>query len=300
MTTTKQQLKSVMGGRAITQIKQLKSAGKRGAGNILLQLLPHRAQAIAQENFTLVNYADGTRRGIIDRLMREAIAHNALSQPDQTQLSQLHQDYWRGEQGALYHDQHRDKFEFVWGKFAFILDDLKQLLAQNPQITTLCEIGTGSGQLLDHLAHRLPQIEEFIGIDLSPDTIEANRQQYNHPKLTFLADDAKAWIEQNAQPHWVYVTFRGVLEYFTEADLRALLRSIAHEQKPAIFLAIEPVARDHDLTTEPNSRLYGDEFSFSHNYPHLFQSAGFQVVHASHQTLYYHKEHLTLATVGLV
>ena len=297
--TTKQQLKSVLGERAITPIKQLKSAGKRGAGNILLQLFPHRAQAIAQENFTLVNHADGTRRGVIDRLMREAIAHHALSQPDQSQLSQLHQDYWRGEQGTLYHEQHRDKFEFVWGHFSFVLDDLKNLLAQNPQFKTLCEIGTGSGQLLDHLAHELPELDAFIGIDLSPDTIEANRRKYTHPKLTFLADDAKAWIEQNAGPNWVYVTFRGVLEYFTEADLSALLTHIVQQRQPAIFICVEPVDRDHDLETALESRLYGEEFSFSHNYPHLFRQSGFTVLHTSHQTLYYHKEHLTLAAVGL-
>lgn len=297
--TTTQHLKNALGERTVAQIKQLKSSGKQGVGNLLLHLFPHRAQKITQENFSLVNYVDGTRRGLIDRLMREAIAHRALSQPDQSQLSQLHQDYWRGEQGTLYHEQHRDKFEFVWGHFEFVLDDLKKLLAQNPQITTLCEIGTGSGQLLNHLVHELPQIQEFIGIDLSPDTIEANRQQYTHPKLTFLADDAKAWIEQNAQPNWVYVSFRGVLEYFTEADLRELLTHIAQQQQPAIFISIEPVDRDHDLNTETDSRLYGEEFSFSHNYPHLFRQSGFIVLHASHQTLYYHKEHLTLAVAGL-
>jgi hypothetical protein len=47
------------------------------------------------------------------------------------------------------------------------------------------------------------------------------------------------------------------------------------------FVAIEPNASNHDFKTTKETQLYGNEPSFSHNYPFLFENAGFKLWHSS-------------------
>ena len=299
MSHLKETTKQLIGTQRIDQLKQWRSAAQGWLGYALLPLYPQRAEKIAQETFTLF-HDHSYQRHPLDNLLRAGLAHKAVRQQDNDQLATYHRDFWSGNEGTIYHETQQDKFEEVFlGHFAFTVDLLADILAANPQITTLCEIGSGSGQLLDHLASQLPQIEQFIGVDLSPGVTEANRQRYPNPKLTFIAADAHKWILEHGQPNWLFVSFRGVLEYFPQSDLEMLLSHIATQLQPAAFLAIEPIDRDHDLDHDPNSHTYGDDYSFSHNYPHLFQQTGYTLRHVSHKVLYHHREFAVLATVGI-
>ena len=62
-------------------------------------------------------------------------------------------------------------------------------------------------------------------------------------------------------------------------DLKQLFRHLAEQRKPAAVVMIETIGSDHDLETEKDSLIYGREMSFSHNYPHLLQHAGFEIIH---------------------
>ena len=44
---------------------------------------------------------------------------------------------------------------------------------------------------------------------------------------------------------------------------------------------IETIGSDHDLAKEHDSLVYGRELAFSHNYPHLMEKAGLNVVYHS-------------------
>ena len=58
-----------------------------------------------------------------------------------------------------------------------------------------------------------------------------------------------------------------------------MLSYISSQLWPAIFFAVEPVAHDHDWSKTVESIPFGEELSFSHNYTHLFESNGFEIVH---------------------
>ncbi|RJQ48583.1 MAG: class I SAM-dependent methyltransferase [Desulfobacteraceae bacterium] len=243
-------------------------------GEALLPLMPRRARAIAEEGFTLVN---GRRRNIIDAVIRAGMAHRALRGGSPDLLAAYHRRFWTGESAREYHERRRA--EFV-PEFSEILENLNRLLLMHDEFKTLCEIGTGSGQMLEYLAGRLTTVERFIGIDLNPDTIEDNRKRYADAGLEFIAADGEEWIRAHGRSNWVFFSHRGVFEYFPQKKLENMLAFIAREIKPVIFVAIEPVGIDHDLVKEQESVVYGREFSFSHNYPYLFRKAGFEVKHS--------------------
>ncbi len=69
-------------------------------------------------------------------------------------------------------------------------------------------------------------------------------------------------------------------------DLKQLFRHLAEQRKPAAVVMIETIGSDHDLETEKDSLIYGREMSFSHNYPHLLQHAGFEIIHQSERPGY--------------
>lgn len=143
------------------------------------------------------------------------------------------------------------------------------------------EIGTGNGDVLNYLSSEFPNINRFIDIDLCQDQIALNNKKYkDNKRLDFIASDAFDWIQTNGHDKTVFVTSRGVLEYFKESQLQELLNTI-YNLGPTMFIAIEPNGADHNFETNPNSELYGHEPSFSHNYPHLFKNAGFNIWHFS-------------------
>jgi hypothetical protein len=70
---------------------------------------------------------------------------------------------------------------------------------------------------------------------------------------------------------------RGVLEYFSRSAILTMLQAIK-PRGPVRLMLIEPLDGDHDLQRNMQSRPYGMELSFSHNYPHLLAEAGFHIL----------------------
>ena len=254
-------------------------------GQRLIRILPGRAEAIQRNEFSFVL---GEKRGWLDSVLRSGLIEQALNHSEPTDLEKYHYDFWQGERGHEYHSSTQGRFNNIFlNHYAYLVDEIAALINTEPAYTTLCEIGSGSGQLLEHLAANLPQLNRFVGIDLSEETTAANQAKYDNPKMEFVAAGGREWIEQHGQPHWIYITHAGVLEYFSQENLEFLLSHIGETLTPAMFVAIEPVSVDHDLETELDSKPYGREFAFSHNYPHQFKKAGFQLNHMnySHENL---------------
>lgn len=252
-------------------------------GQQLLSLAPERAALIRQEDFS---FTMGQKRSLLDSFLWAGLVREAMRTNSSSSLEKYHYDFWQGKRGHQYHDCRQERFEEIFlCHYSYIIDELTALIRANSGYTTLCEIGSGSGQLLDYLASNMPEINRFIGIDLSEETTASNRQKYTKPKLEFIAAGGLEWIQEHGQPFWIYVTNGGVLEYFSQPNVEALFEHIGRTSAPAIFVAIEPISIDHNLETELNSKPYGREFAFSHNYPHLFRKAGFQLRHMdySHQ-----------------
>lgn len=249
-------------------------------GKLLVLLQPNKARKLSEQGMTLVL----NNMSMTERLMRRALLNDIEKAKDYDTLAALHQNYW-SNQGAEFFEATNESFE---NKFlpdcSFIFDLLKQELTKHPvEFNTLVEIGTGNGRVLEYLSLEFPKIKHFVGIDLSSVQVEINKKRFqNNNKLQFIASDGFEWVKQQGQANTIFVTSRGVLEYFTENRLQAFLKEI-HGLGKTIFIAIEPNDISHNFNKNPNSQPYGSERSFSHNYPKLFKDSGFNLWHVSYK-----------------
>ncbi len=221
-----------------------------------------------------------------DYLMRDVMLKRAERRKDYETLAKFQKAYWVN-QGEDFFARTDDSFETAFlPDCAFIFDILKEKLAQSPErFKTLVEIGTGNGKVLNFLSNEFPEIERLVGIDLSASQIEMNEKNYeSNKRLEFVATDGLEWVKRNGGGNMIFVTSRGVLEYFTEERLQNFFHRLNGLGK-TIFVAIEPNGVDHDFNINPGSQPYGHERSFSHNYAAMFKKAGFDLWHNSKKDL---------------
>ena len=252
-------------------------------GNTLVFFQPEKAKQLSENGMTLVL---DNRMSIMERLMRSAILNKLEKRKDFDTLAKLHQNYWANKGDDFFLETEAAFQNDFLPNCSFIFDELEKELINSPaKFHALVEIGTGNGSVLNYLCSKFPNIDRFVGIDLSPVQVQINNKKYNeNKKLEFVASDGFDWVKAHGQSHTIFVTSRGVLEYFTEQRLQAFLKEI-HLLGDTIFIAIEPKGIEHNYETNPNSQPYGHERSFSHNYPKLFKNAGFSLWHLSFKPL---------------
>ncbi|WP_400080189.1 class I SAM-dependent methyltransferase [Winogradskyella sp. R77965] len=246
-------------------------------GRTLVLLRPKKVDELSKKGMTLVWEDNLTST---ERLMRRFILRKMEKNQDYDALAKLHQTYW-AEQGDDFVNRTENNLENTHlPGYKSILNTLENQIAKEAlKFNKLVEIGTGNGSVLDYLSHRLPEVDHMIGIDLSKGQTDVNTSNYGtNSKLEFLAADVLEWIEEQDQENVVFLTFRGVLEYFTQQQLVQFFRKL-NSMGNVMFFAIEPNGHDHNWEMNPNSQIYGVESSFSHNYIKLFKDAGFKIWH---------------------
>ncbi len=220
------------------------------------------------------------RGGLVGAVVRGELERTYYASPDAAQQQRI-RDLWGGEAGRAWHAEklalYGDRERFERGFLPFrqpLVDALTSMLGRDARYHTLCEIGTGNGLFLHYLSARLPGIQRFVGIDLNPVQIEANRAAYPGTRLEFQSTEALEWVGRDAAPGTVFVAC-GTLECLTAPELAALLRRIAATCNPGAFGMVEPIS--FDLDRERDSRPRG-AMTFSHNYPRVFEACGFRVL----------------------
>lgn len=220
--------------------------------------------------------------GMADRLMRNSLIKKAEKNEDFDTLAKFQRDYWVNR-GTDFFSMNDGSFENAFlPDCSFVFDILEEELSkESEQFHTLVEIGTGNGKVLNYLANKFPQIDKLVGIDLSAEQIDINAAHYkSNTRLEFAATDGFDWAKAHGKSNMIFVTSRGVLEYFTEERLQEFFNTLNGLGK-MIFVAIEPNGVDHDFDVNAGSQPYGHERSFSHNYSALFEKAGFELWHYS-------------------
>ena len=253
----------------------LKLALRRAIGQLACALNPAAARVLAAGN-------GPDPLSDLDRLMLSALRQRAARNGSLEAFTASQQrSFWSSAAAADFHATQEQYFEeWFLGHNLVLLTELERALTGG-EFRTLCEIGCGTGNALDYLRRRLTGVEQFIGIDLSPEQIRRNEARFAAPDLSWVADDALQWVVANARPGWVFLSNNGVLEYFTQAAVQQLFTHIAARLGPALISLCEPVGLDHDLERDVDSSTYGTEHSFSHNYPHLLREAGFRLIYSS-------------------
>ncbi len=274
----------------------MKQQIKRTLGKLLVTLMPSRAELVRQNEFSM----SVGHRNPLNSLIRAGLAERLVDGDKLDELSANHRHFWATDQGTEYHvHARRHVTESYQQYFSYVSEILGGLLIANPEITTLVEVGCGGGSLLNLLAQQFPQIERFIGIDLSPAIIAENARMFDDARLEWVVANGKTWVEQTGGANTIYLSYRGVYEYFTQADLNEMFAKIASEKRPAISISIEPIGLQHDLDTTSDSLLYGTEYTFSHNYPHLYGQNGYTIHSVKRNEYDTHAICAVVASVGL-
>lgn len=186
--------------------------------------------------------------------------------------------FWRADTSDAYFDKYLDRYE-AWflGPHHAIVDQLA-LLSRSRIYSRLIEVGCGAGQVLEHCATAMPEVSDFIGVDINPTIIARDRVNFaQNPRLQFLAADASVWLRENTRPGTILLTYGGVMEYFSAQTLTAMFTTLARHGPAAVAL-VEPVDPDHDLAHDAASHAFGQENSFSHNHEKLLAAAGYKVI----------------------
>lgn len=253
----------------------VKRAVRRALGRLGCFLKPATARALAAGE----GPADF---GLVDRLMLAALLQRAEREGSLEAFTARQQRrFWSSGAAADFHATQEQYFEeWFLGHNRELLGELEKAVAAGG-FGALCEIGCGTGLALAELRDRLPGIQRFVGIDLSPEQIRRNQSRFTDPRVEWVAGDALAWIVDGARPGWVFLSNNGVLEYFTRGAVQELFAHLASRLRPALLSLCEPVGMEHDLGRDSGSSPYGTEHSFSHNYPHLLREAGFELLYES-------------------
>ena len=257
----------------------MKDIIKTIVGSILIVVMPKKAKELSNKGMTI-----NVGLTLKERLMRHTLLGKAKKNENFETLSQFHQDFWTNKADEYFSGQFNDHVleYFFIPKCLFLFDLMQEQLQQDfVKFNIMVEIGTGDGKVLKYLSSKFPQINRFIGLDLSSSQIEANKKIFdNEDKIEFVAADALDWLKKNKEDHMIIFTSRGVLEYFTQSKLQSFLNNLNSIGK-IIFIVIEPTGMNHDYLKNPNSEIYGSENSFSHNYAKLFTESGFEIWHHS-------------------
>lgn len=263
-------------------------------GNVLISLFPKKAARLEAKGLTMFDL----NSSFFVRQMRHVILKNAESKNNLDQLSKIHNNFWVNQGSGVFSSNNSFKDNFL-PNCTFIFDIVKEKFFKGePQFDTLVEIGVGNGDVLHYLASNFPEIDKFIGIDLSAAQVKVNQEKYKaNSKLEFINTDVLEWIKKEGRKNTIFVTSNGVFEYFTEQQLREFIKYI-NSLGRVLFVTIEPNEIDHDFELNPNSIVYGGERSFSHNYSKIFQDYGFTIFHHSKKRMTIYESEMNYILAG--
>lgn len=211
------------------------------------------------------------------RLVLHARLERARWRGDEAAVQAALHDFWQSDAPGDYYDRYADRCRtWFMGPHHGIVDTIKAEVARHPY-ARLVEIGCGDGYVLAHLAEHLPDVPEFIGLDINAAIIaRAAAAHAGNPRLTFRAGNALDLFDDLCGDATILLTYGGVMEYFSGAELAGLLQRVARHEGTAVAL-VEPVDPAHDLADDADSHVFGPENSFSHNHRRLLERNGFTV-----------------------
>ena len=237
---------------------------------------------ISPERLESCRYALNLRNdmSLVEKVIRAAARFRASHDKRYNDLQEYHWQYWESFRGRKFHEHTEKTFSTNLERhFKRTIDQIDDYINLHPgHFNSVCEIGTGNGMLLTYFALRFPQLARLVGIDLNSEQVNKNQQLYKDPRVSFVCSPAQRWIPSNGNPNCIFLTNGGVFEYFSQNLLESLLGFISTKLHPAAVAIFEPIARDYDLNSEESSRPFGNELSFSHNYPRLFRKVGLNII----------------------
>lgn len=237
--------------------------------------LPSKKKACMEDFF-----AGQAAPGPVSRLLRREIVRRYRSLDDAQKRRLNRERFWGTKPGIVWHELKKreysnpERFQEEFLRFRKTLtDQIAELLSVSTEFKTLCHIGTGHGLFIEYLSRRLPQIENFVGLDICREQIEENQKNYRGSSLRFEHAEVLDWMRAQPRSGIIFVTV-GTFQYFTPAELEEFLLAVREGGRPAVVALSEPV--NIALTSAVRSEFRGD-IGYSHPYPYLFQKFNYQL-----------------------
>jgi hypothetical protein len=226
---------------------------------------------VPRAKFENVNLFEDQNRDFIAKSLKSYSEMKYYSLPEEERRNFNFKQYWGSSKGVAWHQNSQNNEQSIH-KRKPLTGALTQFVAENPQYTKICEIGTGNGNYLLHLSKLIPGLK-YTGIDINENQIKENEKTYSETGLKLLCCDPFTYIDQYSIDSTIFVAV-GTLEYLSQYELENLLKNI--KSKNAAFGLIEPI-NIIDFSSRLISRPRGN-LAYSHNYPHLFNKHGFDIV----------------------
>ncbi len=245
-------------------------------GWMLYQVTPPQLKKACMEDF----FAGQATPGPVSHLLRKEIVRKYRRLDDASKRRLNRERFWGSGPGIAWHELKRKEYSDP-GRFQQeflrfrkpLADQIADLASACPEMETLCHIGTGNGLFLEHLSRRIPQIKNFVGIDICREQIEKCRRNYRGSPLRFEHTEVLDWMQGQPTGGIIFVAV-GTLQYFTPQELDEFLEAAWSRIRPAAIALSEPV--NIALTSAVRSEPRGD-IGYSHPYPYLFQKFNYQM-----------------------
>lgn len=245
-------------------------------GMIAYHLSSKETRKKTEENFSLGYFIHS--KNILDKLIRFYVAEKSSRRGNERQLAQLHKEFWRGRSGRRFHEVTQKGTSFELNKNFLKVVEIAQKFVEDHQYNNFIEIGCGNGDVLRYMVGCFGEsIENFIGLDLSAEQINVNTKANDTKNIKYIQADATEWVTTREPDLTLFMTHRGVFEYFNEEMLNRFLHYLSAGRNS--ILLIEPIDDDVNLDIQTDSFVFGYEYSFSHNYPRILKNNNFKIHH---------------------
>lgn len=169
------------------------------------------------------------------------------------------------------HDYDKGGQDIYEQQRSLLLPELESFLTQQNQSLTVCELGTGNGDIVAHLAQKFPQ-HKFIGVDFS---ISTASQKHKIANLSFVKGYGLALLENKDITPDVFLA-SSTMCLFTPLELKAYVQTMSSVKH--VFINEPSWA---GLKMEEGKGVYSEHLEgavWFHNYPAYFKERGYEAV----------------------
>jgi SAM-dependent methyltransferase len=251
---------------------EIRNSLKISIGAIAEKITPYIAK-------DLDNGVTNGRNVFLKRMIFHARMQKAIKIKDPNYIDKVSRQWWTGDIAAYFYGKytaHTNRFEDLFLRHFFWSVDGLAMLKERFGYKTIVEFGCGDGSVLRHLAHRLPDIDKLIGIDINGVIIEKNNLTADD-RCSYVCSRIQDFFQIQSIGQFIAFTFGGVLEYLSPHDLRQFYANL-HRRGCSITL-VEPLSSDPKVSKKGGSTFIGSEVAyFDHDHAAYLSEAGFTVM----------------------